>query len=763
MPSVDDRRVIDIASEMLSDSDYTATSAKTGIDEEVQLTLDIRRRYDTNSRRNFVKNALEDDLFRNNVQWATEDEAELEKRNQMPIVVNMIKPAVDQAVAMLTSNSPRFQTTAREDSDNQSAALFSDLMSWIWYISDGDMELKRVIDDMYVRGMGALMIYVDPYADFGKGEVFVKAINPLDIFLPPSSKSPFSSDADSIIVRSVLTLAQLYNMYPQDKATIKGAEIYAGDNDSTPQPDRKASEGQVVDTPETDETTKRREVLDRYTRVKIPHWHILDSQTGHEKILDRAAHELFLATPAVILTPMADEENKQYITKPKEVQYFIGLGQQGGGYFHYMQDPETQQMVPMPGIEHDGAVPNSTIYIQVVTMQDMVEAGIIVDVEILVDRIRQVMSVGTKLLFKGTLPISNYPVITFMNTHNRNPYPMSDVRFVKGIQEYINKIRSLVIAHATNTTNQTLILPLGYGMNKQEVREEFARAGTSVFMAQPDEKGKIPVTVISPPPLPNELYKNMEDAKREINDILGLYPLMQGDSSSAPATFKGTVALDEFGQRRIRSKRDDVEAALNKAAKVCVEYMQSTYTEEKTIRLLQPNNKPKYTELNRPVYHEYSGEVIERINDISVGSKDVIVIGGSTMPSNRWARLDYYMDLFEKGILRDDETVLRETDIRDVDEVIARSSIRAQLEQALGAAQEEVKKYKGDLQTRERELFHKNQQYELEKWENELRKKSDSLELKAKITQARSEDILQRMQATDQTLSSGGSENSGQA
>jgi len=32
-----------------------------------------------------------------------------------------------------------------------------------------------------------------------------------------------------------------------------------------------------------------------------------------------------------------------------------------------------------------------------------------------------------------------------MNIHNRTPYPVSDVRMVKDMQEYINKTRSQLI------------------------------------------------------------------------------------------------------------------------------------------------------------------------------------------------------------------------------------------------------------------------------------------------------------------------------
>ena len=47
-----------------------------------------------------------------------------------------------------------------------------------------------------------------------------------------------------------------------------------------------------------------------------------------------------------------------------------------------------------------------------------------------------------------------------MNGFNRNPYPMSDVRLVKGLR-YINKIRSLIIAFTSSGTN-VIINPSWY-------------------------------------------------------------------------------------------------------------------------------------------------------------------------------------------------------------------------------------------------------------------------------------------------------------
>lgn len=56
---------------------------------------------------------------------------------------------------------------------------------------------------------------------------------------------------------------------------------------------------------------------------------------------------------------------------------------------------------------------------------------------------------------------------------------------------------------------------------------------------------------------------------------------MQGSTSSAPSTYRGTLVIDEFGQRRIKSRRDDIENFLTQVAKVAVPLMQQLYTEEK--------------------------------------------------------------------------------------------------------------------------------------------------------------------------------------
>ena len=400
----------------------------------------------------------------------------------------------------------------------------------------------------------------------------------------------------------------------------------------------------------------------------------------------------------------------------------------------------TQEQVMMQGEETEAGLEGSTTILTRVTFGDLIETGNILYNEIELKRIKQTVSVGGQLLFINVLPLEDYPIVTMMNGHNRNPYPTSDVRLVKGLQSYINKIRSLIVAHASSSTNVKLLIPRG-SMNKKQLEEEWARAGTAVIEFDPELGTPI---VAGPIPLPNELYKNEADAKADIERILGIYAMMQGDPSATPQTYKGTLAIDEYGQRRIKSKRDDIEECINQVAKIVVQFIQYTYTTMKVMRLLQPNHKPKEVTINEPVYDQISGEFLGKLNDVTVGKYDVIVVSGSTLPSNRYARFEYYMELYKSGII-DQIEVLKQTEIANVEDVMNRSSKMSKLMNQVQSQESTIKDLQGDLQTARRELVHARQRVEVEKFKTDLEQSANRADMASKLYSARSDDELKKI------------------
>lgn len=701
---------------------------------EVQLSQDLLMSY-KGTRSAWETQAKEDDDFRNGAQWSKAQEAILKKRRQMPIVVNCIHPAVEQGKAMLTTHQPRFSVTGREGSDKRVASVIADLMTYVWDISAGNVELKNTIDDYYVRGMGFLMVYPDGTRDSGNGEVCVRSVDPFDVFIDPNSKDRFCRDAAHILVVSELTFEQLQRMYPMYTNEILQASPSQGT--IKPSSKRHGEEGQVDGI--NDMYHNRYQVIDRYSRVKDYHYKVIDLQEGKERVMDAEEYKAFLEQPVVVI--QSQQATKVLFMEDEVAESIKQFGPEGG-IFHWEKD-EKNEMIIVAGPETGASqseIPGSTFQVivglpaqifpqfqQLVTVQQILE-----------DRIKRVLSVGDVKIWDGIMPISDYPIVPFMNHFMRNPYPMSDVRFVRGLQEYVNKITSLIIAHASSSANVKVLLPKG-SQNVRKLEEEFNKAGTAII--EFDAELGAPV-IAQPIPLPNELYANKQQVMADIEKIFGIYAVSSGDPTDAPDTYKGTVALDEMGQRRIRSKKDDIESSLNQLGRVAVQLIQKVYTKHKIIRIVQPNNISKETEVNQSIYDDL-GNVIERVNDVTVGKYDIQVVSGSTLPNNRWARFEYYMSLYERGII-DQIEVLKQTEVVDTEGVLQRMDTLKQMAQDNMAMQEQIKKLEGDLQTFERESVHDRKRVEVEKFKSQLNGTLESLRAASKLYEGRLNDELKR-------------------
>ena len=705
----------------------------------VQLSTDLLQEY-ASARSKWAKQATEDNEFRNGLQWKDEHIKTLRERAQEPVVVNVVHSAVEQAKAMLTDNKPKFQSTGREHSDTRTGKVFSDLMAWIWDNSNGNTVLKQTVDDYYVKGMGVMYAFYDPNADYGKGEIILESVNPHDLYVDPASKDPFCQDSAHIIIAKKHMKSQLLLEYSNYADAINSA---VQTNYISPESTTRFGlhDEQVTSAAGNDrrfgDDDIELEVIERYTKVKQAYIRAYNPLDNEEDILTAEEYQTYLQKPAFFVTTEANEEA---VTDEVQVQKYESLYQTTDGVYHMVTNPMTGQPTMQPGEVSENMIPGSLTILERGTYQGVVDRGIITANAITIDNVHCCVSVGDIMLYHVNFPIEHYPIVTFMNRHNRNPYPISDVRLVKGLQEYINKIRSLIVAHASSSTNVKLLIPRG-SMNKKQLEEEWARAGTAVIEFDPELGQPI---VAGPVPLPNELYRNEADAKADIERILGIYALMQGDQGGAPQTYKGTVALDEFGQRRIKSKKDDIEAGLNQIAKVVVQLIQAYYTNEKTIRLLNPNSIPTEIAVNQDIYDPITGQFLQRLNDVTVGKYDVIVVSGSTLPSNRWARFEYYMQLFQQGII-DQVEVLKQTDVADMEGVLQRADERNQMQAQIQQLQGQVQQLSGDLQTAQRESVHDRKRVEVKEFEKKLAKAEAKVEMATQLHTKRSADELDKL------------------
>jgi hypothetical protein len=690
---------------------------KTHSPDVVNETLDLFDDY-SSKRDNWAMQAKEDKEFRLGKQWTAEQRDRLEARGQAPIVINRVHPAVESAKAMLTSNRPSFRCAPREDSDNKVAQVMSALLAYMYDISDGRAVIRQAVDDYFVMGVGYILVYQDSSMDMGKGEVCMHDVDPLDVYIDPNSRHKLFDDAENIIISKLFTKEQAKKMYPMYSKKIDNAQSDSGNKVDFNAPFTEREDDGEVTFPEDVGRVKNQEYVrgyERYYKVDVDEYRTFETFSGKEELLGEEEYIAYLARNAWEIAGQIftdEQEAKQMIMqleKQRESAMIMKMQELlQSGYSEKEAGIIAQEEVP-------------PLPVNQITFKEMLEQGLIEVVKVTIKKVKQCVIMGETLLYSRILPLENYPLVPIMNIHTRTPYPMSDVRLIKGLQEYINKTRSLIIAHATTSTNTKILVPEG-SVDMKDFEQKWSQPGVAIPY-DPTDGAPMPV---QPTPLPNELYQNETTAKNDIDHALGLYEMMMGNSQAAPQTYKATISIDEFGQRKMKSKLADVESALVRVGQIAIPLMQQLYTSRKIFRVIQPNNSMSEYVINKKLVDDKTGE-IKVMNDITIGKYDVIVVTGSTLPSNRYAELEFYMDAYQKGLI-DRQEVLKKTEVFDMEGVLQRIDMIAQLQQQVKAQEEQIKGLKGDMQTRDREAINLRKKVEVEKFKGDL----DSISNKAK-------------------------------
>jgi len=702
-------------------------SKKDIVDETLQLFDDYSSKRD-----NWASQAKEDKEFRLGKQWTADQRKVLEGRGQAPIVINRVHPAVESAKAMLTANRPSFRCAPREDSDNKVAQVMSALLTYMYDISDGRTVIRQAVDDYYTMGMGFIQVYQDPSKDMGKGEVCFHDIDPLDVYVDPNSRHRLFDDAENIIISKLFTKDQAKQLYPLYSKAIDNAQSDSGNKVDFNAPWTEREDDGEVTFPEDVGRVNNQEYVrgyERYYKVDVTEFRTYETFSGKEELLSEEQYELYSQRPAWVLQGniITDSEKAKSLFNQLKQQRMQSIAE------------KVQELVYAGYSEKDSMEiaeqEVSQIQLEEITFADLMMKKMIEVVRISTKKVKQCVIIGETELYSRILPLEKYPIIPIMNIHTRTPYPVSDVRMIKGLQEYINKTRSLIIAHATTSTNTKILVPEG-SVDMKDFEEKWAQPGVAIPY-DPTDGAPMPV---QPTPLPNELYSNEQTAKNDIDHALGLYEMMMGNSQAAPQTYKATISIDEFGQRKMKSKLADIEAALTRVAQVAIPLIQQLYKTEKVFRIVNPNNSLSEYVLNKKLVDDKTGE-IKLINDITVGKYDIIVVTGSTMPSNRYAELEFYMDAYQKGII-DRQEVLKKTEVFDMEGVMERTDIIAKLQNQLQQAGEQIKELKGDLQTRDREAINLRKKVEVEKFKGGLDGVSNKAKAAGTVYEKRLDDNL---------------------
>jgi len=602
----------------------------------------------------------------------------LSERNQTSVAIDRLYSAIEQFKAIITSKPPKFSAVGREDSDNRLANVWKVILEYVWDLSNGDEEFKQAVHDYAVTGLGYLYAYLDKEADYGRGEIKFQSIYPFRVAVDPNARHRYFDDASGIAVSTVFSKFQLIDLYPQLKEIPED------------------SEKPLIELIET-----------------------MDADEDYPSATNSQTMQSF--TPDVV---------KDYDRNSQEKYRLIEFYSKVKVPYYRVINLQTQQEQILDSDKFQQFMANPQI-------QPMVQQGMIDYAEVMQTRIKLTCTLGQIVLYERVLETDLYPIVPLPNIWTNTPYPMSDVRKNKDFQRYLNKCMSLITTHAQASAGLKLLVPQGSVQDIEELERDWANPNATIEYDSSFGEPHFP----SPQPMSNSLMTLPTMIEKYIDLNMGIFEMQQGNSEVAPRTSSATMMLEDFGQRRSKSKLRDIEGGLKRLGQVVYYLAKDHYDFQKTFRICQPNNDMTEFTINKKVYDDKTKELSTIENDLAVDKFDIKVIGNSTMPTNKWGEWNIYMEAFQAGLI-DKTEALKKTEIFDKEGVLMRMDEVGKLQGMLQQAQQQIEELSGDLQTAHREAISARKRTEVEKFKTKLKDTELSAKYDNKLSSSRIKDAV---------------------
>jgi len=688
----------------------------------------------------------------------TQDEHETLERQGMPtFTINRIIPIVEMLNFYVTANQPRWQAIGAEGSDIDVANVHADIADYIWYESDGQVKFSQVINDGITKGVGYFKVYADAHSDHGMGEVKIDTIEPFDVFVDPKSRDIFYRDSAYIMVHKVMPQSHLSKLLPEYKTKIKNASAADQGNYNYSQ----KAEGHDFQYKDVEDETfdyfgdedRKLDYYELYEKIKLPYMNVFYriEPTAEQVSQIRAQVDMEMEDMQKEMNVQAQEtilslNNQLQAGEIIEERYTLEVEKLEKQMEQQITQAREQRM--SVAMEAVSKVENSVVSEKEfkVLMKGELKNKLIDAVKFFDSRIRLTVVVGDTYVYEIILPGNEYPIIPIHYKWTGTPFPMSAVAPLVGKQQELNKAHQLMVHNAS--LGSSLRYLYHEGSIDEDYWERYASAPGALL---PIRQGFEPPSVIQPAPISTAFANIVELGKTDMEYLAGIYSSMQGDVQTQHDTFKGLMANDEYGTRRVKTwMKNAVEPSLQQLGEVVRDYAQSTYKGNKVFRIVEPNNeKVRETEVNIIQYNRY-GDAVGKFFDYATAKFDVRLIAGSTMPVNRWAYLKELMEMMKLGIV-DDIAVLAEADIKDKEQIAKRKSLLSQMQNQLAQSQETIKDKEGTIETLERQLVQAGIKDKVRMAEHDMRKQllDTSAKLKGDVATSRANQNLQNERSKD--------------
>lgn len=147
-------------------------------------------------------------------QWSDADRSIVEGRGQIAANLNVIRPTIDMILALEKERRLDLQIVPREDSDDLTARLLTELLKQVFDANDFDYYLSMCFRDAVLAGRGNIRLLLVKDTE-GQDQVSVEYLPWHDCYLDPHHRRPDGSDARFVITLKWLDRDVAMKLWPE--------------------------------------------------------------------------------------------------------------------------------------------------------------------------------------------------------------------------------------------------------------------------------------------------------------------------------------------------------------------------------------------------------------------------------------------------------------------------------------------------------------------------------------------------------------------
>ena len=220
------------------------------------------------------------------------------------------------------------------------------------------MQFKQAVHDYAITGMGYFYVYIDPEADFGRGDVKFTYLNPFRVYADPASRNRYFDDASSIILSTVLTKDQIISLYPEIEESLPEIDTMTQEDDYPSSSRKNSSESFTPDVVRDADSAgyEKYRILERFEKVKVPYYRLFNKQSGEEKVVDMETFEQIVNQESHLIESGLVEAVEIMQTR---IQVTATMGQ----FLLYQQvlNTDVYPVIPVPNIWTNTPYPKSDV------------------------------------------------------------------------------------------------------------------------------------------------------------------------------------------------------------------------------------------------------------------------------------------------------------------------------------------------------------------------------------------------------------------